>query len=272
MAKKAKAQKSEETIVAEAPVKEIIQQEPVVSKPTWQIKDRIYVLKDGLSPLTYTIKSSNIYYFDEEKGYERELKYTSNQKTPFVDEFVGDSKLEHITFEDGQLTVPRSKQTLQKLLSLYHPQRDNLFFEFDPAAQAEDELDIIEMEVDALNIAMDMDIDQIEAIVRTEVGNKASQMTSKELKRDCLLFARKNPFLFLELANDENLNIRNVGIKATEQGIIKLSNDQRTFMWGSTDRKLIKVPFDENPYSALTAFFKTDEGVEVYTAVEKRLK
>ena len=32
MAKKAKAQKSEETIVAEAPVKEIIQQEPVASK------------------------------------------------------------------------------------------------------------------------------------------------------------------------------------------------------------------------------------------------
>ena len=58
MAKKAKAQKGEETIVAEAPVKEIIQQESVASKPTWQIKDRIYVLKDGLSPLTYTIKSS----------------------------------------------------------------------------------------------------------------------------------------------------------------------------------------------------------------------
>jgi len=272
MAKKAKAQKSEETIVAEAPVKEIIQQEPVASKPTWQIKDRIYVLKDGLSPLTYTIKSSNIYYFDEEKGYERELKYTSNQKTPFVDEFVGDSKLEHITFEDGQLTVPRSKQTLQKLLSLYHPQRDNLFFEFDPAAQAEDELDFIEMEVDALNIAMDMDIDQIEAIVRTEVGNKASQMTSKELKRDLINLAKKDPRMFLELASDENIKIRNMGIRAVEAGIIKLSADQRTFTWGSTNKKLVTVPYEENPYSALTAFFKTDEGVEVYTAVEKRLK
>ena len=118
----------------------------------------MYYLTKGRSPLTYLIRGSNIFWFDEEKGYERELKYTSNQKTPFVDEFIGDSKLEHITFEDGQLTVPKSKQTLQKLLSLYHPQRDNLFFEFDPAAQAEDELDFIEMEVDALNIAMDMDI------------------------------------------------------------------------------------------------------------------
>ena len=72
--------------------------------------------------------------------------------------------------------------------------------------------------------------------------------------------------------SDENINIRNVGIKATERGIIKLSGDQRTFMWGTNDRKLMTVPFDENPYSALAAYFKTDEGVEVYQTIEKKLK
>ena len=102
--------------------------------------------------------------------------------------------------------------------------------------------------------------------------NKVSRMTSKELKRDLLLFARNNPELFLELANDENINIRNVGIKAVENGIIALSSDQRTFKWASNDRKLITVPFDENPYSALAAYFKTDEGIEVYQTVEKKLK
>ena len=78
--------------------------------------------------------------------------------------------------------------------------------------------------------------------------------------------------MFLELANDENINIRNVGIKATEMNLIALSNDQRTFTWVSTGRKLLTVPFDENPYSALAAWFKTDEGVEVYQTIEKRLK
>ena len=70
------------------------------------------------------------------------------------------------------------------------------------------------------------------------MGDKVSKMTSKELKRDLLLFARNNPQLFLELANDENINIRNVGIKAAESNIIVLSNDQRTFTWASTGRKL----------------------------------
>ena len=271
--KAVKAKKAVEPVIEKEPIVEkTIVQEPVKKDNSWVIKDRVYALKEGLAPLSYTIKSSNIYYFDEEKGYERELKYTNNQKTPFVDEFVGDAKLEHITFEDGTLKVPKSKQTLQKLLSLYHPQRNQLFFEFDPEANAEDELDIMELEVEALNAAMSMEIDQVEAIVRTEVGNKASQMSSKELKRDLINIAKKSPKLFLELANDENINIRNMGIRAVEAGIIKLSPDQRTFTWGSTDRQLATVPYEENPYSALTAYFKTDDGIEVYKAIEKRLK
>ena len=271
--KAVKAKKAVEPVIEKEPIVEkTIVQEPVKKDNSWVIKDRVYALKEGLAPLSYTIKSSNIYYFDEEKGYERELKYTNNQKTPFVDEFVGDAKLEHITFEDGTLEVPKSKQTLQKLLSLYHPQRNKLFFEFDPEANAEDELDMMELEVEALNAAMSMEIDQVEAIVRTEVGNKASKMSSKELKRDLINIAKKNPKLFLELANDENINIRNMGIRAVEAGIIKLSPDQRTFTWGSTNRQLATVPYEENPYSALTAFFKTDEGIEVYKAIEKRLK
>jgi len=240
--------------------------------PTWEIKDRTYYLKGGKSPLTYTIKGKNIFYFDEEKSEERELKYTINQKTPFVDEFKGPARLGHIVFTDGQLYVPKEKQTLQKLLSLYHPDRNKVYLEFDPIEEAEDDLDILELEIDALNIAASMDIDHAEAIMRTEHGNKVSKMTSKELKRDLLLFARNSPVLFLELANDENINIRNMGIRAVEANLISLSEDQRTFKWVSTGKKLITVPFEENPYSALASFFKTDDGIDVYKSIEKKLK
>ena len=111
----------------------------------------------------------------------------------------------------------------------------------------------------------------VEAVMRVEVGSAVSNMSSKELKRDLLLYAKRNPELFLELVNDENVQLRNFGIKATEMGILKLSSDQRTFSWGSNDRKLCTVPFDEHPYSALAAWFKTDEGMEIYSNIEKRL-
>ena len=105
------------------------------------------------------------------------------------------------------------------------------------------DLDIIEMEIAALNAAQSMDVDQAEAILRVEKGSAVSNMKSKELKRDLLLFAKRKPGLFLNLANDENVQLRNFGIKAIEARIINLSQDQRTFHWGSNDRKLFTVPF-----------------------------
>ena len=256
------------TAIKETPVKT----DAKVSKDTWEIKDRTYYLRDGLSPLTYTINSRGIYWFDEEKGYERELKHTMNQKTPFVDECKGDAILGHITFIDGVLKVPKEKQTLQRLLSLYHPQKGRLFNEFDPVETAVDELKDIEIEIEALNVAKYLEIDMAEAVLRVEQGNKVSNMTSKEIKRDVLLYAKNNPSLFLELANDDNVQLRNFGIKAVEAGLLKLSADNRTFNWGSNDRKIMTVPFDEHPYSALAALFKTDEGLEIYKNIEKRLQ
>jgi hypothetical protein len=247
---------------------------PVVEQPkeTWEVKDRMYYLKGGKKPLSRSVKSANLYWFDKEKGFEREIKYCENQRTPFVDEMKGDQRLSHIVFRSGMLMVPKEKTILQKFLSLYHPDRDVMFYEDKPVARAENHLDWLEFEIAAMNAANNLDIDMMEAIMRVEIGSEVSKMSSKELKRDLLLFAKKSPKLFLELVTDENIGLRNIAVKACESHIIELSQDQRTFSWKSTGRKLMTVPFDENPYSALAAWFKTDEGVEVYSQVEKRLK
>tara|TARA_R110001599_G_scaffold19323_3_gene74050 strand:- start:2891 stop:3739 length:849 start_codon:yes stop_codon:yes gene_type:complete len=247
------------------------EEEQVEKNNTWEMKTRVYFLKNNLSPLSYRIPSRKIYYFDEEKGYEREMSYTRNQTTLFVDEFQGDARLAHIIFRDGTLTVPKNQQNLQKLLSLYHPLRGVLYQELNEERNATVEVDNIELELEAMNAAVGLDIDMAEAVMRAEIGSKVSSMSSKELKRDLLVFAKRNPNLFLDLMNDDNIHLRNVGIKATELGIVKLSGDNRTFSWGTNDRKLMTVPFDEHPYSALASWFKTDEGMEVLNSIEKRL-
>ena len=256
-----------ETQVVEAPKPKKV--EP--KKPVWEIKDRVYHLKGNNRPLSRSIKSHGIRWFDEEKGYERELMNTQNQRTVFVDEMVGDKRLSAIIFRNGTLVVPKEKTVLQKLLSLYHPLKDKLYHEEKPIERAADELAMLEWEVEALLTARTMDIDLAEAIMRVEMGSKVSEISSKELKRDLLVFAKRNPALFLELANDDNVQLRNFGIRATEMGIIRLSSDQRAFHWGSNDRKIMTVPFDEHPYTALAHWFKTDEGMEIYANIEKRL-
>ena len=279
MAKKKETEKIEveepqiqEEIMVEIPeIEEPQVRERLKPSNEWEIKDRLYILKGGKKPLSRSIKSANIFYFDEEKGYERELKYCQNQRTPFVDEMKGDQRLEHIIFRSGNLFVPKEQTTLQKLLSLYHPHRDNIYEEYKPSALAAEEIDVLEMQVDALTAARNIDIDMAEAIMRVEKGSEVSKLSSKELRRDLLVFARNNPKLFLELADDENVMLRNFGIKAVEAGILRLSSDRRNFLWGSNGRKLMVIPFDEHPYTALAHWFKTDEGMEIYTNIEKRL-
>ena len=272
MAKKATA----ETTVEVAPQKVVTQTPPKPAKNAWEIKDRVYYLKGKKNPLTLTIpskhtKKHSLLYFDEKTGRQRELRYATNQDSPLVDEQKGEATLGHIMFKDGDLKVPKEKQNLQKLLSLYHPLKGRMYEEFSAVEEAVDQLDILDLQIDALNAARGMDIDQAEAILRVELGSKVSSMSSKEIKRDILLFARSNPELFISLANDENVQLRNVAIRAAEAGIINLSGDQRTFTWGSNGRKLMNVPFDENPYSAFAAFLKTDEGVEIYKSIDKKL-
>jgi AMMECR1 domain-containing protein len=249
-----------------------------ISQPEgWEIKDRNYYLTGSASPITFTIPSKHtrkhpLLWFDEGTGTQRELRYATNQSSVFVDEQKGESTMGHIMFTDGVLNVKKEQQALQKLLSIYHPLKTHRFKELEPQKIAITELDELEYEINALNAARDMDIDHAEAVLRVEVGSNVSKLSSKEIKRDLLLFAKKNPLLFVELANDENVVLRNFGIKATEANIIALSQDQRSITWVTNGKKLMTVPFDENPYSAFAAFLKTDEGIEIYKSIEKKLK
>ena len=146
------AKKQEKKVEVEQPqVEEMVIETPVVKapkveakpepkKPKWEVKDRIYRLRGNKKPLSRMIKSANVYWFDEEKGYERELKYCQNQRTVFVDEMQGDQRMENIVFSNGMLIIEKEKTVLQKFLSLYHPERDVTFYEEKPAIKAASEV------------------------------------------------------------------------------------------------------------------------------------
>jgi|TARA_B110000259_G_scaffold36558_1_gene41232 hypothetical protein len=247
-----------------------------IKAPQWEIKTRVYYLLHSITPLTFTLQTKHstqypLLHFDKNTNTQRELRYATNQNSPFVDEQKGECTLGHVIFEDGVLTVGESQQNLQKFLH-HHPKKENIFKEWDQKEVAQDDLADLDAELEAMTAAKNMELDHAEAVLRVEKGSEVASLSSKELRRDLLLMAKKNPGAFLSIANDENVGLRNTAIRAVEQHIVKLSQDQRTFHWGSNDRKLLTVPFDENPYSAMAAWFKTDEGVEVFKTIEKKLQ
>ena len=237
----------------------------------WELKDRSYVLSGGMSPLTYKIRSVGMLWFDEDKKINRELRYAPNQKSLFVDEQDDRVQIEHVIFENGALYVPRTNVVLQQLLSNYHPEAGKVWEEIDELQEAVDDIDQIELELEALKLVQELEIEHLEAILRTELGSEVTTMSSKEIKRDCYLFAKNNPGLFTEIANDEDIKLRNLANRSVENGVVNLTDDNTTFKWSKTGKKILTVPFDEHPYTAFARFLKTDDGINVMKAIEKKL-
>jgi hypothetical protein len=97
-------------------------------------------------------------------------------------------------------------------------------------------------------------------------------MTSKELRRDMLVYARKNPAEVMDLAQDENIKLRNLAVRAVEMGVIFIKDDNRTVCWSNKAKdKIVTVPYGENVYSALAAYFKTDDGLDVLQGITNKL-
>ncbi len=241
------------------------------TKTKWELRDRTYLLSNGTTPLTYKIKSTGILHWDEDAGINREIRYASNQKSLFVDEQDKNVRVEHVVFEDGVLHIPKTKPLLQQLLTVYHPEKHK-WTEVNKAAEAKDEVETIEITLEALNFAKELDVDRLEAIMRTELGSGVKRISTKELRRDAYVFAQNNPELFLDLVNDEEIELRNFANLAVEEGIVNLTDGNTVFKWKANGRKIMTVPFDQEPYAALAQFFKTDEGTAVLKSIEAKLK
>jgi hypothetical protein len=245
------------------------------TQPQWEVKDRIYILKGNRTPVNFILRSRHhlnkpLQYFDGTMT--RSLRFASNQTSVFEDEQHGDVTLPAIIFKDGKLIIPKEQVLLQQFLSLYHPDLNKEYEEFDPNKLAEAEIASEEEKLDAQNLVREMDIEDLEAIARVALDGSISDMTSKELRRDMLVYARKNPVEVMDLAQDENIKLRNLAVRAVEMGVIFIKDDNRTVCWNNkTKDKIVTVPYGENVYSALAAFFKTDDGLDVLQGITNKL-
>tara|TARA_R110002124_G_scaffold95579_1_gene239844 strand:- start:38 stop:793 length:756 start_codon:yes stop_codon:yes gene_type:complete len=239
---------------------------------------KAYKLMREERPLAYMLSSrhsirSPLLYFDEEQGINRPLRYARNQKTPFEDEQDGNAILEPIVFEDGMLVVPRDNQVLQKFLH-HHPGNGMIFTEVDKAKDATKELESVERVLDAQILAKNLSTEKLISVSRILMGNYANNMTIPELKRDILVYAQNNPEDLMEVVNDPMLELQNDIREFFDQGFIAFRNNQRDVYYSlpSNKKKMLSVPFNEDPYSAVAAYLQSNDGLDAYKFLQKRLK
>jgi hypothetical protein len=240
------------------------------------LTDKVYRLKRKITPLSYMVQARSsrrkpLLYFDGQVN--RELRYARNQKSPFLDEQDGNAVLEPIIFEDGLLYVPRTNPVLQEFLS-YHPGFGSLFVEIDNEKDAAEEVETLDYQLEAQLQARDLTLEMLETLTRVLLGQNIDKMTSAEMKRDVRVFAKNNPVEFLEALNDPMLKLHNLTHKLFDEKVVTLRNNKRDIYYNlkSNKKKIMTVPFGEDPAYMLASYFQTDEGIEIMKILKSKVE
>lgn len=242
-----------------------------------EIKDRSYRLLRDSAPLTFILPSKNsrrspLLYFDESKNENRVLRYASNQRSPFEDEQDGNVLISPIMFEDGMLTVPKTNPVLQEFLH-YHPLNGKKFEEVDQEKDAQEDLDHMIQEIDALSTAKELSIEQMETVGRVLLSRDVSTMTTSELRRDLLVYARRDSAAFMSAIENPELQLMGTINRFIDEKLLSIRNNGRDVYYNlkGNKKRLVAVPFGEDAVEFLSSYFKSDEGVEILEFLEKQL-
>ncbi len=210
--------------------------------------------------------AKRLYHFDGKVN--RELRYARNQKSPFVDEQDGNFILEPIIFEDGFLRVEDSNPVLQKFLEL-HPDNGTSFVEVDSKKDAQKELDWLELEADALSKARTIDYAMMENIARIALSVDPSRISTQELKRDIIIYAKNNPEEFLSIVNDPNVAHDGLVARLFDYGTLVVKRNAVHYNLTNNKSKLLIIPAGQDAHEAVSSYFVTEEGAEVMATLEK---
>ena len=245
-------------------------------KSVLEPKDRMYLLKNDVSPLTYFLASKDtprkrLLYYDEETNSNRPLRYARNANSPFQDEQGENVIIEPIIFEDGALRVPKNNPVLQEFLH-YHPGNGTEFYEFDKEKDAQEEIRYMYDELDAQLIAREMPFEELEPIARLLLGGSVDTMKVSEIRRDIMIYAKRYPQDFMEAVNDPSIKVTSYAARALSDGYLAFRNNKKEIFYNLKDnkKKLLTVPFGEDPVYLLSSYLQSDEGVDLYKFLENK--
>ena len=237
-------------------------------KTTTKYVDKIYKLTRDTAPLSLILASRHtqrfpLLWFDEDTGTNKALRYARNQNSPFQDDQDNNAILEPIVFENGFLTVPKNNQVLQKFLD-FHPGKDRVYVEVDKAREASVVVQELNDEVDALIEARQLSVDQVENVSRVIFQNDITTVSTAELRRDILVFAKNQPKDFLLLLKDPALKLNAKIQLFFDKNLLQLRNSNKEVWYNtpSNKKKMLNVPYGEDPIYIVASFFQSDEGIE----------
>jgi hypothetical protein len=121
--------------------------------------------------------------------------------------------------------------------------------------------------------ARELSVEKLETVARVLLGSKIDKMSTHELKRDVLIYAKRHPKDFLNMLDDPMLELQNTCAKFLDLGVLSIKNNGRDIYYNLPDnkKKLLTNPYGEEPVYILASFMKSDDGIEVLRLLEQKL-
>ena len=146
--------------------------------------------------------------------------------------------------------------------------------EVDNAKDASEELASVELTIDAQVLAKNLSTEKLLSVSRILMGASVNSMTIPELKRDILVYAKNNPEELIDIVNDPLLELQNEVHLFIDNNWLSFRNNRRDVYYNlpGNKKKMMSVPFNEDPYNSISAYLQSDDGLEAYKYLKKRLK
>lgn len=257
------AQPTVKGVTRTAPKKTPTSRKPSAPKPTV-----FTVIRGG--GIWMKIRQNNIIVFDEEKGYNREIRFCPAEKSIYIDEQSESARREQIVFTEGTLTVQNTSTSLLEYLRLHPDNKANggsLFAEVNTEVDAAKELEDEFALHDAIAVIKTSELDVLIPIALSY--GISADMSSIEIKRALLQQAKANPSSFMGLVDSPVVRLKADVITAIDFQILRETADG--MYWYDSNTLIMPTPMGQNTTDVFTRFLMTDKGNPVRDELERQL-
>jgi len=83
---------------------------------------------------------------------------------------------------------------------------------------------------------------------------------------------QEHPQDFMEAINDPSLRVNNIAARAMSDGYLSYRNNKKEIFYNLKDnkKKLMTIPFGEDPLYVLSSYLQSDEGLDLYKYLDDK--
>lgn len=218
----------------------------------------------------YMMRNTSYNLFDEESNSIRNVRYSESEPSIFVEDQNQRAIKSPVIFYGGKLFVERSKPNLLEFLD-NHPQNEenggNTFRKVNTDKVAEVELDSEFLVVDAISLIRTKPLDDLLAVAISR-GIDVDRPVN-EVKHDLVVFAKRNPVVFIESFDNPVVRTKATVKQAREYQILKI--DESSVKWFDTNKMIVSVPVGRDPIDVVVRFLLTEAGAPVLEELNNQL-